>query len=296
MHFVNAPRQIDATHYTQGEQFMLEKARLFAREWLPVCGVSQLVRSGDYLGHVIGGWPIVAVHTGDGIRLFRNTCRHQSMMVLDKPAGNCAVIQCRYHGWQYKLDGSFVSAPALVAPPADAGRDAVDLTGLQLHRAAGLLFGHLGAGDQRLSLDQALADSIGATTDHDQPVAVTTLDVGCNWKVLVEHALASGLPYQWPLLATRSLPTGVQMLQIVPRSFLRTRVVSHVWGIGDGATAIAQAAIALEQDKTTCEALQARYAQGDLTAPQTVSGHATAAGCTDRIMAFRHRVLEIVSE
>lgn len=289
---MNAPRQLDAAHYTQGEPFMREKAQLFAREWLPICAASQLTRTGDYLGHVIGGWPIVAVRAGDRIRVLRNTCRHQSMMVLDKPSGNCTLIQCRYHGWQYQLDGAFVSAPPLVAPAPDAARAAIDLVSLATHHAAGMLFGHLDDSAQAPPLDEAIMRAAGA--GNVAPDAATTLDIGCNWKVFVEYALANQLAYQWPLLALRRLSTGAQWLQIIPRSFLRTRIVSYV--TTDAAASVEEAARALELDKSACEALQARYAQGELSAALNGQGDDAQRQCTGSVEAFRRRVLQSLAE
>lgn len=282
---------LEVAHYTQGEPFMLEKARLFAHEWLPVCSASQLVNPGDYLGHVIGGWPIAAVRDSGQIRLFRNTCRHQQLMVLDKPSGNCAVIQCRYHGWQYQLDGSFRSAPPLVAPAADADDATTRLVPLAMHTAAGLLFGHLDGHQQSDPKAPVLEANIVRKIESRaaSSPAVTTLDIGCNWKVLIESALINGSPFSWPLLLVRELSAGLQVLQVVPRSFVRTRVVSYLWADADAIPAATeQAARALEQDKAASEALQARYATGELETLYTTAG----AAARQRVQDFRQRVAD----
>lgn len=286
---MQAPTWLEVAHYTQGEPFMLEKTQLFAREWLPVCSASQLVNPGDYLGHVIGGWPIAAVRDGGQIRLFRNTCRHQQMMVLDKPSGNCTLIQCRYHGWQYRLDGAFQSAPSLVAPAPDTDTAATDLVALAMRSAAGLLFGHLD-GQRQFDPQAPLVEaSIVRTIEARASAApaVTTIDTGCNWKVFIENAMVSGALFHWPLLLMRELPAGVQVIQVVPRSFVRTRVVSYLWADQSAADAATeQAASALAQDKAAGEALQARYAAGELDA---LSSNGEAEACL-RVQAFRQQV------
>lgn len=285
---MTAPSQLDPSHYTQGEPFMREKSQLFAREWLPICAASQLPQPGDYLGHVIGGWPVVAVRDTSGTRLFRNTCRHQNMMVLDKPAGNCSIIQCRYHGWQYQLDGTFAAAPPLVAPPENAARGANDLHGLGMYGAGSFLFGHLQVDAAPPTLDDVIASKLA-----QRFTAVHAVDIGCNWKVLAEYFVANALPYQWPLLAARDVVGATQVLQIIPRSFVRTRVVSYAIAADEAAPSAAeQAAQAVQQDRLACEALQARYALGELDALIAADGGASRTERADRIGAFRRRVLD----
>jgi choline monooxygenase len=99
--------------YSDSHIFELERERIFARSWLPVCHVSQIRESGQYVASVLGGEAVVAVRGADGaVRVMSNVCRHRNTILLSG-AGSCKAnrILCPYHGWTYRLDGSLVGAP-----------------------------------------------------------------------------------------------------------------------------------------------------------------------------------------
>jgi hypothetical protein len=65
---------------------------------------------------------------------------------------------------------------------------------------------------------------------------LASTDIACNWKVAVEHLLGEkreGSPefsWHWPLLALRRAGSLAIIEQIVPQTFLRTRLLTHVFG------------------------------------------------------------------
>ncbi|HEV2901779.1 MAG TPA: aromatic ring-hydroxylating dioxygenase subunit alpha [Gaiellaceae bacterium] len=77
-------------------------------------------RSWQYVGvfgeqNVVPGWsgrvPVVLVRAEDGTeRAFVNVCRHRGSIVVEEPASRRS-LQCGYHAWTYRLDGSLRSAP-----------------------------------------------------------------------------------------------------------------------------------------------------------------------------------------
>lgn len=227
--------------YTQGERFQLEKRRLFTEAWLPFCAGAQLAAPGAFVSHSIGGWPIVAIRGPDGVaRAFRNVCRHQGMPVVETPAGSCAALRCRYHGWVYDLAGAFVSAPPLAAP-RDTAASIHHLAALSLDESNGLI--HV--------RDRARDDAPAPRLDVAGAfVGATTTDIDANWKTVVEALLPDAAwRFAWPLAFT-----GDRVVrQIVPRSFLRTRVIDLSFGDA------APDAAALKAD---AEALQVRRAAG----------------------------------
>jgi hypothetical protein len=185
--------------YAQGDRFQLEKRRLFAEAWLPLCASGQIAAPGAFVSQSIGGWPLMAVRGADGVaRGFRNTCRHQGMPVIEKPAGTCetgGIVQVRGRARE-----------AVPAPRFD----------LEVEAFTG----------------------------------ATTTDIDANWKAVVECLLAdSSWRFVWPLAAVGA---GV-VRQIVPRSFLRTRLIDLSFG-GTAASI-----------KADAEALQARRVAGDAT-------------------------------
>jgi len=250
----------DAAAYTQGERFQLERRRLFAEAWLPFCASGQLSGPGAFVTHALGGWPLLAIRGPDGVaRAFRNVCRHQGMPVLEKPAGSCEALRCRYHGWTFDLTGAFVSAPPLVAPP-DPDAAIHHLDDLSLDEAGGIIQVR---GRAREPVPAPRLEPGGRFID------AATTDVDANWKTVVECLLADpAWRFTWPIAFQRE--TVVR--QIVPRSFARTRVIDLRFG--DAATDAATL-------KVGAEALQARRAAGD------------GAAETPAVEAFRARLVTV---
>jgi nitrite reductase/ring-hydroxylating ferredoxin subunit len=259
---------LKAEHYTQGEAFQSEKQYVFAKEWLPLAAAAQLATAGDFVSANIGGWPVLAVRGEDGkVRALMNNCRHKHMLVVEQPHGRCDFFRCRFHGWTYGLDGRFRDAPPPVAP-AHPASDEHHLPPLRVDIAHGTVFVNLNA-----AAASGDYEALARSRAHHYIGALTT-DINCNWKVLLEHALASerAPAWQWPLLIAHAVGEAFVMEQIMPRSFLRTRLISHVYG--DAATphehALAHAKANAGSLQTACESLQAQRADGLACSPGNV--------------------------
>jgi phenylpropionate dioxygenase-like ring-hydroxylating dioxygenase large terminal subunit len=235
--------------YTQGDAFQAEKRGLFSRQWLPLCAEAQLASPGQFVSASVGGWSVFGVRGQDGtVRVLRNACRHQNMPVVGTPSGSCETFRCRFHGWTYGLDGRFLSAPPPVAPASTAD---LDLQQLATAFDSGMVFFTVEEGDARPALGVA-----------GSYVSTATADVACNWKIAVEEVMLARPDLVWhgPLLATE----GALVLQVVPHTFLRTRLNAHAFG---QAGELPFAAL-----KEKCEA---RQAEGALPAasPQVAEFH-----------------------
>ncbi len=246
-----------AEAYAQGDQFQREKRSLFAKTWLPFCASGQVAGAGEFINHTIGGWPVVVLRGSDGmLRAFHNVCRHQNMPVVDKPAGKCDQLRCRFHGWVYDLSGALTLAPPAVAPP--------DTTGIKLQSAgiieeSGMVF---------VRLDNVSDKPPSLGLGEARFAAAATTDIGCNWKTFIEHLLdEAAWRFTWPL-AFRRESNGVRIVrQVIPRTFSRTRVVDIFFADGGADISAAQADIsgATGQDKSRAEALQEQRAAGALS-------------------------------
>lgn len=238
--------------YTDGEAFQTEKRTVFSADWLPLCAEAQIGRSGDFLAVSVGGWSVFGVRGGDGVvRVLRNACRHQNMQVVGTPSGNCQSFRCRFHGWTYDLQGRFLSAPTPVAPKDPQSTD-LHLANLATTTVAGIVFFGVGAPPSMPQIDIELP-AYGGTS---------VTDIACNWKVCVEHLLAEHQPspdfaWRWPLLVMRRAGSLVLVEQIVPHTFLRTRLFTHVFG-----GTVEEHAQAAGLIKQVCEQLQADRAAG----------------------------------
>ena len=238
--------------YAQGDAFQAEKRTLFSTEWLPLCAEAQIARPGDFLSATVGGWGVFGVRDKQGaVRVLRNACRHQNMQVVGTPSGNCESFRCRFHGWTYDLQGKFLGAPPPVAPKDPAAPD-LHLASLSTTIASGIVFFSLAA-------PAAPPDLGGEPPAHG---GTLTTEIACNWKVCAEHLLAEHAPsadflWRWPLLAVRRAGSVTIVEQIVPHTFLRTRLLTHVFG--DSADDLKPAAATI---KHVCERLQADRGEG----------------------------------
>lgn len=226
---------------------------MFATAWLPLCAKGQLSKRGDFLPLSVGGWSVVAVRDEeDAVRVLRNACRHQNMPVVGTAPGNCESFRCRFHGWTYDLQGRFLAAPPPVAP-ADRTPGANDLQSLPVRVLNGLVFFALEQPSDGLFPPKA-----------GQPYSGTIVsDIACNWKVCVEHLLGgneAGAPefaWYWPLMVVRRSGPVVLVQQVVPHTFLRTRLFTHVFG---GAVQAQESSAGAAKD--ACEKLQLERAAG----------------------------------
>ena len=241
--------------YTQGDQFQRERRNLFGRNWLVFCASGQVAQPGEYVNQTIGGWPIFTQRGSDGmLRAFHNICRHQGMPIVEKPAGQCDQLRCRYHGWTYDLTGALALAPPQVAP---ADPKVQNLNPVSVAESGGLVLVAVKPSAPAPAVE-ALAGSAFA--------AASSTDAACNWKSLIEAQLADDAwRFVWPNHFQRSLELGVVVRQILPRSFSRTRFVDLLFVPAGGTAPPAEALKALAADaRIQAEALQASRTAGDL--------------------------------
>jgi phenylpropionate dioxygenase-like ring-hydroxylating dioxygenase large terminal subunit len=249
--------------YTQGDAFQAEKRTIFATEWLPICAEAQIAGPGDFLSASVGGWGVLAVRDKAGtVRVMRNACRHQNMPVTSTPSGQCETFRCRFHGWTYGLDGKLLSAPPPVAP-ADPNSPDVNLLSFATAKAGGLLFFSLA--------NPTIPPTLGPLPAYGGTIAT---DVSANWKSCAEHLLGTDVAWHWPLLALRREGAVAIVQQIVPHTFPRTRLFTHVFGAAVDAYRDEAAST-----KQACERLQADRATGTM-----------ADAANDLVAAFHHRL------
>src|ERR1700741_311417 len=98
--------------------FADEQKRIFSKNWLLVGHQNQLANAGDYIVQRVIGESLIVIRDKAGrIHGFFNVCRHRGTRLIENSAGNCAAIQCPYHGWTYGLDGRLVGAPHMDEVP-----------------------------------------------------------------------------------------------------------------------------------------------------------------------------------
>jgi Rieske 2Fe-2S family protein len=81
--------------------------------WLCAGRVGQIPNPGDYFVRQVATASIIILRDQTGtVRAFHNVCRHRGTLLCNQNEGRLAGrIQCPYHAWTYKLDGTLANAP-----------------------------------------------------------------------------------------------------------------------------------------------------------------------------------------
>ena len=188
-------QQLEATlpgeYYLDTGHFVLERQRIFHREWFCAGRRDGLESQGDYRVVDIVGESILLVCDEPGsLRGFNNVCRHRGAQLVNAPnaAEQCGIfkagIRCPYHSWNYRLNGELHSTPHID----------IDKSGLGLHRVdvdgwGGYVFVRLIPGEQ------SLAEMLGEIPGRIERYPMDELRVGhridysvaANWKVILEN-------------------------------------------------------------------------------------------------------------
>jgi phenylpropionate dioxygenase-like ring-hydroxylating dioxygenase large terminal subunit len=93
----------DAYHSVEFAE--LERERLWPRVWQVACREEEIPKVGDFVTYDILDDSIIIVRTAkDTIKAYNNACLHRGRR-LTEGAGHTARFLCRFHGWQWKLNG-----------------------------------------------------------------------------------------------------------------------------------------------------------------------------------------------
>ena len=180
-----------AAVYRDPETYEDERKLVFGRSWQFLGHVSELAQPGDVVAATIAGFPVIAVRAPEGIQAFHNVCRHRAGPLFDGERGNCgAMLTCKYHGWNYALDGRLRSARDFGAADGFDPRN-FSLFPVRVESWRGFLFVNLNEGAPPLGeWIQPLEARMGAR-DVSALVhaARKTHDIGCNWKLYAENYL-----------------------------------------------------------------------------------------------------------
>jgi choline monooxygenase len=146
---------------------------------------------------------IVAASRGGVLNAFHNVCRHRGGPLLPKPGAGGA-LQCRYHGWTYRADGTLLGAPRF------SDREALALEAVRLPRIAveewqGIVFVRLEPLSPAPSSPPSVPARLAGLADRLPPSSLAGLrfarrveyEVRCNWKVYVDNYLEG---YHVPLV------------------------------------------------------------------------------------------------
>jgi phenylpropionate dioxygenase-like ring-hydroxylating dioxygenase large terminal subunit len=108
---VSEAYSLPARLYTQPGVLEEEIEKIFSTTWQYVGTINQVPKHGDFFTCEVAQERLVVVRDKDDqIRAFYNVCPHRGGKIADGE-GNRKILQCPYHGWTFKTDGSLNKAP-----------------------------------------------------------------------------------------------------------------------------------------------------------------------------------------
>lgn len=103
---------LPAAVFSNEAVFKAEMERVFGRNWCFLAHESEIPNRGDYVLRRIGLDPVIVVRDESGqINVLSNFCRHRGTELCQADQGNASHFRCPYHGWIYKNNGDWQSAP-----------------------------------------------------------------------------------------------------------------------------------------------------------------------------------------
>jgi phenylpropionate dioxygenase-like ring-hydroxylating dioxygenase large terminal subunit len=172
---------------------VLERERqIFAGSWQYVGYAGQVRQPGDYFATHAAHVPVVVVRDEEGaLRSFLNVCRHRGAEIA-RGSGNRRTLQCPYHAWTYRLDGSLLAAPRSEREGAFVPEEH-SLRAVAVETLGPLVFVNpSGEGPAFAEVTEGVRESLAeGGIDLDALVHRTRIEyeLEANWKVVIENYL-----------------------------------------------------------------------------------------------------------
>ena len=184
-------RTLAGGYYTDPAYFAREQTTIFRAMWLPVGRDEDLPAAGRWIARQLAGARVVLVRGDDGVvRAFHNVCRHRGTLLCAGDHGQTgASLQCPYHAWTYRLDGTLHRAPHMDQVDGFRVED-WPLVAVPLARWAGNLFVWLGPGEPPpLTAQLADLDDLLGPWRLAELVTVARKDyqLAANWKLVIAN-------------------------------------------------------------------------------------------------------------
>jgi choline monooxygenase len=186
---IHRAETIPARCYTDPVMLALEEEKIFGRTWQVVGRLADLGQPGSFLTAQIGDEAVVVVRDGEVLRGFHNICLHRAGPVAEG-CGRRQTLQCRYHGWTYRLDGSLHRAPEM-EDAVGFDPEAMRLLPVQVASWGPLVFVNLDLKAPPLAhyLDGIPERTAALRPEAMQYVMRRSWTIACNWKVYIDNYL-----------------------------------------------------------------------------------------------------------
>ena len=180
---------IPARLYNDPVYLELERERIFAGTWQLVGRTDPVAEHGMFFTAEVGNDSIVVVRDGKQLRGFHNVCLHRAGPVA-QGCGKRNTMQCRYHGWTYRLDGSLLHAPEM-DDVANFHAGDMQLVPVNVQTWGPLVFVNVNRKATPLLdvLEDIPARVAAFQCERMQFVTSRSWDIACNWKVYIDNYL-----------------------------------------------------------------------------------------------------------
>lgn len=193
---------IPSDWYTGEDFFPFDKETILSRQWQLIGHLSQLQNVNDFILGEAAGNPIIVVReSSEKLNAFYNVCRHRGGP-LAMENGCAKMLQCKYHGWTYTLNGMLRGVPRFDRVDLFDKKD-YGLVPVELEVWEGLVF-------VRLSSETGpLQNNFDGIKERISPTDLSKMkfykrevyEVKCNWKVYIDNYLEGyHVPYVHPEL------------------------------------------------------------------------------------------------
>lgn len=192
VHRTKLPHLLAPEHYHSPQQHEIEQEQVFRMNWLLAANDSELARPGDFVTREFLNVPIILRNFDGELRCFLNVCPHRHSMLTHQASGNTPGLNCQYHGWEFREDGSTGKIPgAQHFRPMPGGPEC--LKSFHLRKSGPLVF--VTTEPQPKSFDDQLATVLKPLNEYPaerwQHAETWTYDFPANWKVVIENTIES---------------------------------------------------------------------------------------------------------
>lgn len=182
--------QLPGELYCSEDVAALEKDRIFLKAWLCAGREEHIPAAGDYFTGTIAGEPFVVTRDADGgINAFLNMCLHRGVPVASG-AGNVRNFSCPYHAWNYDIKGNLRAAPYM-GKSTMTSVEGQRLKPIHVQRWRGWIWINFDA--DPIGFEEFMApyerEFWWFKTEQCKSARKVVLEVGCNWKLLVENLI-----------------------------------------------------------------------------------------------------------
>ncbi len=195
---------LPASRYTTQAAWDADRQHRILPGWWVVAHQQEIPDTGDAVTFSVAGCPLVVVRDREEtVRVYWNVCRHRAGPLLwpDARPRGLRRLQCRYHGWQYGLDGDLAATPHF-----GASCPKLSLVEVTCVVWRGLIFACPGGTPREpfVAFEAALGRAFdGFPLEGMELHARASHSLACDWKVYVENYLEGyHIPFAHPGLAT----------------------------------------------------------------------------------------------